>query len=233
MSPRRHLVLAALALAATPIGALAQGSPRDAQMQTQRAQTERVQWTEPAQRAQLQALYRQGWEQGQRAGLEDARRGQPYRFTDEADFRRTDAVLSQRAYTIRHRDEYRRGYSDGYNSGWTSYGRAAGPSGRGGPYYSPRPGWGAPPWSDRSGGRGTARFDLAYQNGLSDGYERGMEDARDRNRFDPISEGRYRDGDRGYEREYGPKDVYKANYRAGFRQGYEEGYVDAQRYGWR
>jgi hypothetical protein len=185
-------------------------------------------------RVPAQALYRQGWEQGQRAGLEDARRGEPFRYTDESDYRRADAVLRQGGYDNRYRDEYRRGYEEGYRTGFSA---AYGSRGARGPVYDSRlPGRGGPPvWSSGRGtersGRATGRYDPAYQTGATDGYEAGLKDAQSRRRFDPISEGRYRDGDRGYKREYGDKDLYKARYRDGFRVGYEEGYVDAERYG--
>ena len=95
----------------------------------------------------------------------------------------------------RYRDLFRRGFQEGYRFGYGAYGYQSGAPGRSG----------APSWS---GGRGTGRYDLAYQTGLNDGYEAGLNDARDRRRFDPISEGRYRDGDRGYERVLrGPRGV--------------------------
>ena len=64
----------------------------------------------------------------------------------------------------------------------------------------------------------------------SDGYDAGLRDAQGRRQFDPISEGRYRSGDHGYEKSYGSRDAYKVQYRDGFRSGYEEGYGDARRY---
>ena len=66
--------------------------------------------------------------------------------------------------------------------------------------------------------------DPAFARGYSDGWEHGADDRRDRDRYDPVRHGDYRDGDDGYSRSYGSKDAYKNNYRAGFRQGYEDGY---------
>jgi hypothetical protein len=85
----------------------------------------------------------------------------------------------------------------------------------------------APPWTN---GRGVGRLDVATQQGHSDGYEAGLDDARDGRRFDPIAERRYRSADRGYNGSYGPRDVYKANYRTGFLKGYEDAYRDAARF---
>jgi hypothetical protein len=43
-------------------------------------------------------------------------------------------------------------------------------------------------------------------------------------RFDPIGEKRYRDGDHDYKKQYGSRDEYKREYRAAFQQGYNEAY---------
>jgi hypothetical protein len=72
---------------------------------------------------------------------------------------------------------------------------------------------------------------VATQQGYSDGYEAGLDDARDGRRFDPVSERRYRSADRGYNNSYGPRERYKTNYRTGFLSGYESAYEDAVRYG--
>ena len=69
----------------------------------------------------------------------------------------------------------------------------------------------------------------ASARGYSDGYGRGLDDARHHNRYDPVGEKNYREGDEGYYGGYGSKDAYKNNYRAGFRQGYEDGYRGAAR----
>ena len=64
----------------------------------------------------------------------------------------------------------------------------------------------------------------AYARGYADGYRDGLGDGRRRDRYDPADNRGYRDGDQGYARSYGSRDVYKDNYRAGFRLGYETGY---------
>ena len=231
MSPRRHFTLAVLGVLMLPAAMYGQIPVQ---------QVQQVQWFQWGRQTPVspQALYRQGWEQGQRAGAEDARRGEPFRYTDESDFRRTDTVLRQGGYDNRYREDYRRGYDEGYRAGYAQYSRYDGRNLPGGPVYDGRlPGRGGPPaWSNGRGagiGRGrwaTGRYDPAFQTGAADGYEAGLKDAQSRRRFDPISEGRYRDGDRGYKREYGSKDLYKATYREGFRTGYEDGYVDGGRY---
>jgi hypothetical protein len=64
----------------------------------------------------------------------------------------------------------------------------------------------------------------AFSRGYTDGYRRGIDDSRDRDRYDPVGHGDYKRADQGYYRDYGSRDAYRNNYRAGFRQGYEEGY---------
>jgi hypothetical protein len=69
----------------------------------------------------------------------------------------------------------------------------------------------------------------AAARGYADGYQRGLEDGRDRDRYDPVGHESYRSGDAGYHEGYGSRDAYRTNYRAGFRQGYEDGYRDGSR----
>jgi hypothetical protein len=76
---------------------------------------------------------------------------------------------------------------------------------------------------------GGRRVNIALDEGYSDGYDKGLEDA-DRNRdFDPTRHGWYRSADRGYKSAYGSKTEYKNVYRQGFRNGYEAGYRDRER----
>lgn len=72
---------------------------------------------------------------------------------------------------------------------------------------------------------------VATQNGERDGYEKGREDGRDGDSYDPIRHGWYRSGDRGYNDRYGTRGDYKLAYRDGFEAGYERGYREANRYG--
>ena len=65
---------------------------------------------------------------------------------------------------------------------------------------------------------------VAFNYGYNDGYERGMKAARDGKPFDPYREGWYRDGDRHYDSDYGPRDHYRTAYRDGFVRGYEQGH---------
>ena len=64
----------------------------------------------------------------------------------------------------------------------------------------------------------------AYDNGFRDGLEKGREDVRDNDSFDPVRHSRYRSADRGYNSSYGTKEQYKLVYRDGFEAGYAQGY---------
>jgi len=89
------------------------------------------------------------------------------------------------------------------------------------------------PYPDRyPSGRGEYGYgNVAFDNGYKDGSDKGREDARDRDSYDPVRHSRYRSADRGYNSRYGSKDAYKNVYREGFRSGYDEGYRDTGTYG--
>jgi hypothetical protein len=166
--------------------------------------------------------YDEGHRRGMLAGSTDARRGAAFNFAVHVDFRRGDAgYRAQFGARDRYRYEFRRAFELGYRAGYGQ--RDAG-------YYDGRlPGTrSGPAWPN---GRAGVRVDVAHQQGHSDGYEAGFDDARDRRRFDPVAERRYRAADRGYNKTYGPRDRYAVNYRTGFLAGYEAGYAAAARSG--
>lgn len=72
--------------------------------------------------------------------------------------------------------------------------------------------------------RGYGYNSVPYDNGYRDGLEKGREDARDRDSYDPVRHSWYRNGERGYNSRYGTKESYKLTYRDGFEAGYEQGY---------
>ena len=154
--------------------------------------------------------YREGLQQGQR----DLRDGREPRYERSRAYRQGDRGYQDR-YGSReiYRNNFRRGFAAGYRAGYVRF--------RGGVFQG------------RRGGR-DGRLPLGYQEpafarGYSDGWEKGVDDGRDRDRYDPVRHGDYKDGDQGYSRAYGSKDAYRNNYRAGFRQGYEDGYRDGAR----
>jgi flagellar biosynthesis/type III secretory pathway protein FliH len=64
----------------------------------------------------------------------------------------------------------------------------------------------------------------AYDNGYREGLKEGEKDARRGDRFDFRDEGAFRDGDRGYRRQFGDRDRYRQAFRSGFSDGYSEAY---------
>jgi len=65
---------------------------------------------------------------------------------------------------------------------------------------------------------------VAYDRGFEDGYHEGQKDGRHGDRFGFWDEGRYRDGDHGYNRRYGSRYEYTSVYRRGFEQGYRRAF---------
>ena len=74
-----------------------------------------------------------------------------------------------------------------------------------------------------------SRYDvgrIAFDHGYRDGLREGRKDDRHHDRFYYRDERRYREGDAGYRREYGPRYEYTRAYRRGFEEGYRQGYGD-------
>jgi hypothetical protein len=70
----------------------------------------------------------------------------------------------------------------------------------------------------------------AQEVGYRDGMDAGRDDARHRERFDPVRARRYRSADHDYDRRYGSRDEYAREYRAAFERGYRDGYDRSRRY---
>jgi hypothetical protein len=162
------------------------------------------------------AFYNRGLRDGREAGEEDARRGRAYdmrRHGEYRDNRRGDDRGDVRAY--------RQGFESGYDDGYRRYAR--------GTYGDPRRGYPPANYPRQQdpyygGGVGGRFASPAADNGYRDGLEEGQRAARSGDRFDPVREKRYRDGDHDYNSRYGSRDEYKREYRAAFQQGYEAGY---------
>ena len=160
--------------------------------------------------------YDRGYREGVEQGEQDSRQGREPRVDGNSVYRDGDRGYQGR-YGSRdvYRTDFRRGFASGYREGYDRY-RSVFAQGRRDNRRDPRV------------LRGYQ--DPAFARGYSDGWEHGADDRRDRDRYDPVRHGDYRDGDEGYNRSYGSRDAYKNNYRAGFRQGYEEGYRNGARY---
>lgn len=200
------LLAAAFALLALP----AAGS---ADQLTQRRAVERDRGWQTVNRDAYDRGYREGVERGER----DAERGRAFDVERDDWYRNGDRGYNQR-YGSReaYRDAYRSGFEGGYRSGYDRV-RVVRVDQR--------------PRNPRvTGARGARGYqEPAYARGYADGFDKGLEDGNDRDRYDPVRHSDYREADQGYSGSYGSKDAYKNNYRAGFRQGYEDGYRDRTR----
>ena len=160
-------------------------------------------------------IFDRGFREGLREGEQDARQRRSY------DLRRHGAYNDgDRGYNRdqgdrgRYRDEYRRGFEAGYNQGFERVRGVGSTRGRGrGVFGNERGGYDEP----------------AYARGYAEGFDKGREDWEDRDRYDPVRHREYRDGDRGYNDNYGSRDLYKQHFREGFREGYEDGYRGGNR----
>ena len=182
--------------------------------------------------AQNNAPFERGYREGIRHGADDARDNRQFEPQRDRVYRDADDGYNSR-YGNRdaYRNEFRRGFTSGYREGYYNVrgnGRYQGDDriyqGRNDRIYQGR----SDGVYDRGPGRTRGYQDPAFARGYSDGWEKGRDDGHDRDRYDPVRHGDYKDGDNGYERSYGTKDAYKNNYRSGFRQGYEAGYRDTR-----
>ena len=164
--------------------------------------------------AQNNAAFDRGYREGIERGADDARRGRQFELERDNVYRNGDRGYNNR-YGNRdgYRNDFRRGYASGYRDRVLQRARRC--QLRAGATIA-RP------------GRLRGYQEPAFARGYSDGWEKGLDDGRDRDRYDPVRHGDYRSADQGYQRSYGSKDAYKNNYRSGFRQGYEDGYRDAR-----
>jgi hypothetical protein len=167
---------------------------------------------------QTNNAFDRGYREGVQRGEQDARSGREFQIERDRIYRDGDRGYNNR-YGSRdsYRNDFRRGFSSGYRSG-----------------YRLRVGVSVQGRRDDRGPSPRLRGyqEQAFARGYSDGWRKGVDDGRDRDRYDPARHGDYRDADEGYSRSYGSKDAYRNNYRSGFRQGYEGGYRDGNR-GWR
>lgn len=162
------------------------------------------------------AAYDNGYRSGLKRGAQAVRDRRPLQIERDRDYRSADEGYN-RSYgdRNRYRDTFRGGFAAGYRDGYTQRGARA-------PF----------PSSDRDYGRGyggNANFG-ARQNGLSDGYKKGLDDVNDRKYPDASRQKWYRSGDHDYDSRYGSKETYRVEYRRGFEEGYNRAYREARRY---
>jgi len=175
------------------------------------------------------AAYDNGYRRGIDRGVTDARSGRGADYRNDRDYRDADWGYDHR-YGARgqYRQGFRRGYEMGYREGYARYGRGYGDYGYGGRAVPRDDRYRAP---DSRYGYPDSRYGYAspaYDKGHRDGYEKGLDDGKDGDRYDPVRHKWYREGDRDYKSRYGSREQYKAAYREAFRQGYDEGYRQGQ-----
>jgi len=105
--------------------------------------------------------------------------------------------------------------------------------------YAPygQPGYGQPGYGQPGYGQQGGRYDRrgggpAYQIGFEDGRRDGERDAFSGHSFRPEHSGNFHHADRGYRRDFGPKQWYKDTYRSGYTEGYRAGYGQGPRRRW-
>jgi hypothetical protein len=64
----------------------------------------------------------------------------------------------------------------------------------------------------------------AYDNGYREGLKEGEKDGRRGDRSEFRDEGTFRDGDKGYRRQYGDRERYRQIFRTGYAEGYQAAY---------
>ena len=189
-------------------------------------------------------------------GEREGRRRDAFNYQDEGTWRNANKGY-HRSFgdPQRYEASFRTGYAAGYTEAYRRYAPYGGYDNRSGGVYQNR-GYGYPSarlsewrlshwrlsrrWlsgrlsqcrlrlSERPYGYpGSGYSGPAYGNGVNDGYEKGREDARDRDAYDPIRHKWYREGDRNYKNEYGSRQQYENVYREGFKEGYDRGYREA------
>ncbi len=188
--------------------------------------------------------YDNGRREGFRDGEDAARDRKPFDLERQKDFRNADRGYN-RSYgdKDRYRSNFRSGYADGYREAYDRYGYNGG-------YYGGRSvprdrGWGYPaPYPNQypqtyprypnggNGGYGGYGYgtNIAFQNGLNDGHEKGLDDLRHGRAPEYARQKWYRSGDHDYNSRYGSKEAYKDQYRRGFQEGYNRAYREGRRW---
>jgi hypothetical protein len=186
-----------------------------------------------AQRSAYDFGYRDGLKRGEQAARD--RRGLD--VERERDYRQADNGYNRSfGDRNRYRDNYRfgfaQGYRDAYNRG--GYGSDRGAYGNGRVYPDanqryPDANRGYPEANRGYGGYGSTAGYGARQNGVTDGYRKGLDDVRDRKYPDVSRQKWYRNGDHDYNSRYGSKESYRVEYRRGFEEGYNRAYREGRR----
>ncbi len=188
------------------------------------------------------AAYDNGYREGIKEGKKEGRKNEEFRYEDERTFQRADKGYHREFGDLeRYRQSFRNGYAAGYSESYQRHGavydsrggygnRSGRPFPRrddDGPSYYPDS-RSYPGYPRGSNGDYRGYGDLAFQNGTTDGYEKGVEDASRNRSFDPLRHEWYRSGDRHYDSRAGSRQEYKDVYRRGFQDGYDRGFREGR-----
>ncbi len=167
------------------------------------------------------AAYDNGYRSGLKRGAQAVRDHRPLDIERERDYRNADEGYNRGlGDRNRYRDAFRGAFAQGYREGYSQRG-----------VRTPLPGSAT---DYGLGYGGTASFG-ARQNGVADGYKKGLDDVNDRKTPDVSRQKWYRNGDHEYDSRYGTKEIYRVEYRRGFEEGYNRAYREARSIGasWR
>ena len=174
------------------------------------------------------SAYDNGYRDGAKRGEQASRDRRGLDVERERDYRQADNGYNRSfGDRNRYRDNYRGGFAQGYRD---AYNRGGFGSDRGGPgigrrYPDANRGYGGGAY----GGNGSNSGYGGFQNGVSDGYRKGLDDVQDRKYPDVSRQKWYRSGDHDYDNRYGSKETYRIEYRRGFEEGYNRAYREARR----
>jgi hypothetical protein len=79
-------------------------------------------------------------------------------------------------------------------------------------------------------GYGYDTFRIGLDNGYEEGLREGRRDGERRREYHFSDDRRFRNGDSGYRRSFGPRYEYVRGYRTGYERGYRAGYEASSRY---
>jgi hypothetical protein len=162
-----------------------------------------------------------GYREGLKHGEDAARRGRPFDLAREKDYRNGDEGYNRRyGSKEEYREAYRNGFAQGYREAYERSGY--GVRGEGYGLYAPRP---EGTTGRLYGGVYVQGGSIAFRNGESDGYQKGLDDARHGRYPDMNRQKWYRNGDHGYDDDRdGSRDAYRVEYRRGFEDGYRRAF---------
>lgn len=180
------------------------------------------------------AAYDNGYREGLKEGQKEGRQRDEFGYRDERTYQRADKGYHRElGDRERYRQSFRAGYADGYAEAYRRTASRRGGVGAGNGRYSDgrygQGGYGGYGGYGQGGYRqGGYGYSVAFQYGLDDGYEKGLEDVRKRRSHDILRHSWYRSGDRHYNSRYGSRQQYADMYRRGFREGYERGFREGR-----